>query len=119
MRPKSIAIYLMGNDQYILTATLSDDNEWLAIYEVPKYTEDGEEIQYAWKEKGIPGYHIESTYDINEVTTIVNRVYQIIPPEGVKPPKLPGKPVSLIELDDYMTALGLEVSINHCGDCFD
>lgn len=110
---------MFGDGQYILTATLNDENEWLVIYEVPKYNDEGNEIVYEWKEVSIPGYHVESTYETDIITTIINRVYEILPPpdDGTKPPKLPGKPVAVIE--DYGTPLGLEVSINHCGDCFD
>lgn len=120
IRPKLAYIRLYGDGQYILTATLSDENDWFIIYEVPKYNEQGNEIQYEWKEVEVPGYHVESTYDIDIVTTIINRVYEIpqIPP-GQKPPKLPGKPVAVVEIEDYKTALGIGVTINHVGDCFD
>ena len=40
-------------------------------------------------------------------------------PEGMAKPKVAGKPVALIEMDDYETALGVEIMINHVGDCFD
>jgi len=104
----------------MLTATLSDENEWLVIYEVPKYNDQGEEIHYEWKEVEMPGYHVESTYDTDIVTTIINRIYEYPqPPEGQKPPKLPGRPVALITMEDYGTPLGVEIMINHVGDCFD
>jgi hypothetical protein len=120
IRPKLAYIRLYGDGQYILTATLSDENDWFIIYEVPKYNEQGNEIQYEWKEVEVPGYHVESTYDIDVVTTVINRVYEVpqIPP-GQKPPKSPGKPVALVEIEDYKTALGIGVTINHVGDCFD
>jgi hypothetical protein len=40
-------------------------------------------------------------------------------PPGQKPPKLPGEWWRLIPIEDYRTALGVVVLINHCGDCFD
>ncbi len=38
-------------------------------------------------------------------------------PDGEKPPKQPG--TSWDDLPEYDTALGLNVTINHVGDCFD
>ena len=37
--------------------------------------------------------------------------------ETIVEPKLPGEP--LIEIEDYGTPLGINVIINHVGDCFD
>ena len=34
-------------------------------------------------------------------------------------PKVPGKPVALFNFEEYDTPLGVEVMINHVGDCFD
>ena len=36
-----------------------------------------------------------------------------------KPAKTPGPPIIVYEFEDYEPALGLEVIINHVGDCFD
>lgn len=120
VRPKKANIKLYADGVYMLTATLSDENDWFVIYEVPKYNADGAEIKYEWKEVEVPGYHVESTYEIDVVTTIINRVYEILPPpDGHKPPRLPGKPVAIVEIEDYQTALGIGVLINHVGDCFD
>ena len=46
--------------------------------------------------------------------TIINN---FISHETVVEPQLPGEP--LIEIDDYGTPLGINVVINHVGDCFD
>jgi hypothetical protein len=120
IRPKLARIKLYGDGKPIKVVTLSDENEWFVILEVPKYNDEGEEIKYEWKEVEVPGYHVESTYEIDIVTTIINRVYEYpqVPP-GQKPPKIPGKPVAVVEIEDYKTALGIGVTINHVGDCFD
>ena len=120
IRPKKAHVKLFADGAYVLTATLSDENNWFVVYEVPKYNDEGTEIHYEWKETEVPGYHVESTYEIDVVTTVVNRVYEIPiwdPDTPGKPPKLPGKPMTILE--EYDTPLGVEIVINHVGDCFD
>ena len=120
VRPQLATVRLLADGQVLKVVKLSDENEWFVMLEVPKYNEAGEEIVYEWKEVQVPGYHIESTYIIDVVTTIINRVYEVpyFPP-GQPHPKIPGRPVATIEIEDYKTALGIGVTINHVGDCFD
>ena len=99
---------------------LSDENEWIAILEVPIYDNHGREITYEWREVEVPGYHVESTYDIDVVTTITNRIFELpnVPEDQPQPVNV-GKYTQLIDIDEYGTALGGEILINHAGDCFD
>ena len=55
-------------------------------------------------------------------TTVITNTYnRYEPPEDTttdgEPPKFPGNP--LTDIDDYGTPLGVEVILNHVGDCFD
>lgn len=119
-RPGSIHVKLYANGEIVYIATLSEENGWFVTVEVPVFGEDYIDIVYSWKEAEVPGYHEESEYIQGTVTTIVNRPYDdpIIPAGGPKP-KLPGKIVDIINIDEYETALGAEFTVNHCGDCFD
>ena len=55
------------------------------------------------------------------MTTFTNSIIGVPePPEGEKKPRTPGRVwAELADLDEYETALGLSVPINHAGDCFD
>ena len=120
IRPRSLNIKLLANNKYVQTVTLNVENNWTVVLEVNQYDEEGQEIIYTWKEPEIAGYKLEDTYTNDNITTFVNVPFKYPEiPEGHKPPKLPGKPVAVIELDDYQTALGIGVTINHVGDCFD
>ena len=54
----------------------------------------------------------------DNVTIFTNTVIEppTTPPGGGKPPKTPGKTVTF---EEYETPLGIDVIINHVGDCFD
>ena len=61
--------------------------------------------EIAIDEEGRTWYHIERE--------------QIEVPEGIKLPQTRGEWIRFISIDDYDTPLGVEVMINHAGDCFD
>ena len=112
-RPDSIVVTLSNGK----SVTLSASNGWMAtITDLPMY-ENGREISYTWSEQEVPGYRQVSVVRNGTVTTITNEPYAIPKVEGLKPPKVPGE--TLYEFEDYDTALGVEVLINHVGDCFD
>lgn len=120
VRPALAYVKLYADEIYIKKVELNNENEWFVILEVPKYNDEGNEIIYEWKEVEVPGYHIESTYEIDAVTTITNRIYEIPQiPKGMPKPTLPKKTVVFTDIDEYETALGINITINHVGDCFD
>ncbi len=86
-RPDSIAVTLSDGTE----VTLSAKNQWTATVDgLPKYDEDGEEIEYTWAEGDMPeGYSLESSSTEGTVTTITNRY---TPPEEPDEPGKPGTP---------------------------
>ena len=118
LRPSAIHVKLFADGVHIKSVKLSADNGWFVTVEVPQYNDDGTEIQYEWREYTVLGYHMESQTQQGNVMTFINRPYErpIIPPDQPQP-KLPGTPMYIIT--DYDTPLGVEVMINHVGDCFD
>jgi hypothetical protein len=99
-RPTSLFCTLSNGTIVELNAA----NEWTATVEnLPKYYK-GEEIVYTWREQEVLGYRLTSTVVEGNVTTFTNYL-----PE--RPPEVP--------VEEYETPLGLEVIINHVGDCFD
>ena len=118
MRPEAIYITLFADGQNIKNIKLSKDNNWFVTVEVLQYNQEGNEIIYEWREHEIIGYHLESKTIQDNVTTFINRPFdRPIIPEGQPQPKIPGKPIYVFT--DYDTPLGVEVMINHVGDCFE
>ena len=115
IRPSSIAVTLLPvGEIYMLTA----DNGWdLTVDNLPTRL-NGQAVAYSWREQEVVGY-VNSGVESDGVTTIfTNHAPQIpeIPPELPQPAR-PGAFWFIFE--EYETALGGELLINHVGDCFD
>ena len=114
-RPESIVMTLNNG----MRVVLSPENNWTAgIYNLPTRV-DGKPIEYKWTEQRVLGYD-KISEDVNgNTTTITNRVWHrnTAAPTGGKAPKTAGEAVYVF--DDYETPLGVEIVINHVGDCFD
>jgi hypothetical protein len=118
-RPHEIHVTLYADNEVYTTVKLDESNQWFVTIEVPMITIEGKDIHYHWEEHAVAGYILENTFIQEHITTFVNRVWERTEdtPEKGKKPKLPGKP--LLNIDDYGTPLGVEIMINHVGDCFD
>ena len=114
LRPTSIRCTLSNGISVLLKA----ESGWTAtVSGLPKYA-NGQEIVYTWTEQEIVGYKLESRETKGTVTTFTNTLVGIPePPEGYKKPRMPGGEYAVFE--EYATALGIQVYINHVGDCFD
>ena len=108
-RPAKLRVTLSNGTSYIL----SKDNGWtVTVNNLPKYR-NGVEIKYTWSEQSVLGYTQTKVVTDGNVTTFTN-TFNIIPPPGSD---RPGNKLTLIE--DNQTALGIDVVINHVGDCFE
>ncbi len=113
-RPAKIIMTLSNGQQ----AELNEANGWSAtISDLPAYSA-GEPVTYTWTEQEVIGYRLESTVTEGTVTTFTNRVI-IVPetPTETRKPRVPKEPLTPFE--EYDTPLGVDVMINHVGDCFD
>ena len=113
-RPKSITVMLNNG----MSVKLNEKNGWHAVISgLPKYV-DGKEMVYTWTEKSVLGYYLEDQKTIGTHTIITNA-----PHKRSDEPKRGGKTKKrgreLYPLSDYETPLGVDVMINHVGDCFD
>ena len=64
------------------------------------------------------GYQQEKVETVGSTTIFTNKLLERPePPEGKQVPPTRGTPVLIIE--EYGTPLGIDVIINHVGDCFD
>ena len=114
IRPKDILVKLNNG----MCVILNEENGWFGtIAGLPTYV-NGEPAVYTWSEPEVMGYTLESMVTEGNVTVITNKVWQREEkPKTGKKPKVPGDDLTLI--DEYDTPLGVEVVINHVGDCFD
>jgi hypothetical protein len=105
IRPSKIRVYLSNGMSVILNA----DNNWQATIDNLPTKLNGQTAVYTWSEQEVLGYYM-SGYVVNgSETVITNSLY--------RRPGGPGEPYLIIE--EYGTPLGIEVIINHVGDCFD
>ena len=113
-RPASVTMVL-SNGQ---TVTLNAENEWsVTVSGLPAF-EAGEPVVYTWTEQEVAGYRLESVATEGSVTTFTNQVIPVpVPPQENRRPRVPTQTLTVIE--EYETALGVNVMINHVGDCFD
>ena len=117
LRP--ISIYCMLSNG--ISVLLSDENGWTATVDNLPTTVNGQPVTYSWTEQEAVGYE-QTGKDVSGnnavfTNTVIERGKEE-PPEGKKkPPKTRGDNYLIIE--DYGTPLGVEVVINHVGDCFD
>ena len=114
LRPTSIAMTLSNGMVVILNA----ENGWTATIDNLPTRVNGEPMVYTWVEQKVLSYDQVGVETVGNMTTFTNRVWKRPEePTGGKKPKTPGTPTTTIE--EYDTPLGIEVIINHVGDCFD
>ena len=121
-RPDHIMVSLLANGEVIEKVRLDASNGWKAmVSNLPRYDADGKEIAYTWKEQNVMGYDLTDAVEEGNATTFTNTLWTRPeePGDGSKGKKAqtPGPTVTIF--DEYMTPLGVEVVINHVGDCFD
>lgn len=72
-RPDSVTIHLLADGTVIRTVELNESNGWaLMLSGLPKYGDDGHEIQYTVNEVSVPGYITAITGDPSTGFTITN-----------------------------------------------
>ena len=114
LRPASIVVTLSNGSSYVLHA----GNDWSATADHLPATLNGQPANYFWTEQEVPGYSLADVVTDGHATTLVNRMWQ--PPKvpaGNKQPKSTGETWYIF--DEYETSLGLEIMINHVGDCYE
>nr|AHF25690.1 collagen adhesin [uncultured bacterium Contigcl_38] len=114
MRPVSIWMTLSNGT----TILLNEDNGWAATISGLPTKLNGEPVTYTWTEQQVVGYRLVSTKTEGSVTTFTNHFVNVPPVPGNQPqPKTPGG--GWVIFEEYDTALGGDILINHVGDCFD
>ena len=116
LRPVSIYCRLSNG----MAVVLNEGNNWTATVENLPAIVNGQPVTYTWSEQEAVGYRQDSVTVLGNTTVFTNSIIEREenPPEGKKTPtRKRGNPYLII--DDYGTPLGVDVIINHVGDCFD
>ena len=119
IRPSSVAMTLKNNKgETVAIVSLSSDNNWTATVNNLPTVVGGEKATYSWSEQDVLGYKLLEAKEQNGTMTFINVPWTrpTTPKTGAKP-KTSGTPT--VTLEDYETPLGVDVIINHVGDCFD
>ena len=118
LRPASIAMTLSDGQKNVKTVLLNAENGWAATVNDLPTVVNGQPARYAWSEQAVLGYTLEDVAQNGNTMTFTNALWTRPenPPQGRKP-KTPGN--ALYVFEEYDTPLGVEIVINHVGDCFD
>ena len=117
LRPTSIGVTLSDGFKTVATVVLSDANGWAATVNNLPTIVNGQPAVYTWKEQAVLSYSKPKVEQKNGVTTITNSIWRR--PEAPSPGKKPKGPGEVVGIEEYETPLGVEIVINHVGDCFD
>ena len=114
-RPTTLAVTLLPvNRVYVL----SEANNWTVTVDNLPTRINGEPVVYSWTEQEAVGYIRSGMEQSGNATIFTNRIVRVPEiPEGRKKPRVPGG--SWAYFEEYETALGIDSTINHVGDCFD
>jgi hypothetical protein len=115
MRPTGILMKLNNGMNVVLNAA----NGWTATISDLPIMMYGQPMSYSWTEQEVLGYTQSEVSVVGNTTIFTNymRRRPENPPEDKKVTKQRGN--SYVIIEDYGTPLGVDVVINHVGDCFD
>ena len=109
---------LSDGQKVVKVVVLDASNGWSAtVNDLPTIV-NGQPAKYGWKEQEVIGYTLTGVKEEGNSMTFTNTIWERPekPTEG-KTPKTTGETWYFFE--EYDTPLGVEVIINHVGDCFD
>ena len=119
IRPDQLTATLTSSENMTpVTVTLNAANNWTATVDNLPTKVNGEPAVYKWTEQTVIGYNLTAVNTDGNTTVFTNTVVNVPKtPTGNKTPTTPGD--NFEKFEEYETALGVEVIINHVGDCFD
>lgn len=118
-RPISIVMTLsVEGGEKVTSVSLSKDNGWTETVNNLPTIVNGQIAHYVWTEQQVLGYKLREAIEVGNTWTFTN-VSLETPTTGTPKGKTKGRGKPTTELEDYDTPLGVNVMINHVGDCFD
>ena len=115
MRPTSLYCTL-SNGMHV---ELNAGNNWTATIEGLPAVVNGSPVSYTWSEQEVLGYEQTDAVTSGNSTVFTNTAKTKNPPREGKKLATKKRGDSYLVIEDYGTPLGVEVVINHVGDCFD
>ena len=116
-RPTSIYMTLNNGTRDVTTVVLTAMNGWEATVTGLPVQVNGANATYTWREQAVIGYDQTSMEQNGTVTTIHNTAWARKEAPVATALRRPGN--QFYVFDEYETPLGVEIMINHVGDCFD
>ena len=116
-RPESIYMTLNNGTRDVTTVVLTAMNGWEATVTGLPVQVNGANATYTWREQAVIGYDQTGVEQNGTVTTIHNTAWAREEAPVATALRRPGNQFYVFE--DYETPLGVEIMINHVGDCFD
>ena len=116
LRPTSIVMTLSNGERVVKRVVLSEENGWSATVNHLPTVINGKTAVYTWTEQEIVSYKLIKKEEKDGRTVFTNGIPTR---ETDKPGKTPKGPGDTTRIEDYKTPLGVEIMINHVGDCFD
>ena len=118
MRPLSVAMSLSNGRETVAVAVLNESNGWSRTVNNLPAMLDGQPAVYTWTEQQTLGYTLTDLQENGNNAVFTNTAYvRPAVEEANLPLRRPGNTFYIFE--DYETPLGVEIMINHVGDCFD
>ncbi len=118
MRPLSVAMSLSNGRETVAVAVLNEGNGWSRTVNNLPALLDGQPAVYTWTEQQTLGYTLTDLQENGNNAVFTNTAYvRPAVEEANLPLRRPGNTFYIFE--DYETPLGVEIMINHVGDCFD
>ena len=114
LRPTSIYMTLSNGTAVLL----NEANGWSATVDNLPTRINGQPAEYTWTEQTVLGYRLISTEQEGSTTVFTNEVITR-PPEGTTTDRVRIPNGDWTTFEEYETALGIDSTINHVGDCFD
>ena len=115
MRPAGIYCRLSNGQSVVLTA----ENNWTATVSGLPTRVNGQPVTYTWTEQEVLLYEQTGVTTNGNATTFTNTYHRRPEEKKDETPKPPTRGNPLYVFEDYETPLGVDVVINHVGDCFE
>ena len=114
LRPTSIVMTLSNG----MTVVLDANNNWTATIDNLPTRVNGQPVTYTWTEQTVLNYNLVDVVTEGALTTFTNRVW-VRPTTTTTGGGTPKRTGDTVTFEEYETPLGVEIVINHVGDCFD
>lgn len=120
-RPRSIFMTLTEGEgmetKTVAVVELNEGNGWTQTVSDLPVVVNGRRAIYTWTEQRVLNYFMEDVEQTGSAVIFTNKYF--VPEQTIGGPQKHTTETQYTLIGDYETALGMDVIINHVGDCFD